>query len=61
MPLEKNPRKNHTEKAYIRNGYNRKAHKYYGKIQKDFAFSPTDFANVKAKIRAYKKNRKKNK
>lgn len=61
MPLLNNPQNGHTDKAYVRNGIIRDKHASYGKIKKNFKFSSEDFKNVKAKIRHYKKKRKKNK
>lgn len=59
MPLKKNPQKGDSRKAYIRNGIISKNEKYYGKnTLKDFSFSKEDYANVKAKIRDYKKRLK---
>ncbi|MEI3409509.1 MAG: hypothetical protein V8Q55_02675 [Christensenellales bacterium] len=61
MPLKDNPQKRRTDKAYLRNGVIRDKHGSYGKVKKNFAFSSEDYTNVKAKIRNYKKKRKKNK
>lgn len=59
MPLEKNPQRGKTEKAYIRNGIISDKKKYYGKKLKNYSFSSNDRKNVKSKIRNYKKKRKK--
>lgn len=59
IPLSKNPQKHHDEPAYIRNGVIRDRHVSYGKANRDFAFSSDDYPKVKAKIRNYKKKRKK--
>lgn len=61
MPLAHNPQKYKTDKAYIRNGFIRDRHSSYGRPNKNYAFSSEDFPKVKAKIRNYKKKRKKNK
>lgn len=61
MPLVKNPQKGKTERAYIRNGIVSDKTKYYGKPLSNYEFDPADKANVKSKIRNYKKSRKKNK
>lgn len=63
MPLKKNPQKGkEKEKAYIRNGVISQKTKYYGKeTLSDFEFAPEDMANVKSKIRNYKKRRKQHK
>lgn len=61
MPLINNPQKGRDEKAYIRNGVIRDKHDSYGKIKKNYSFSSADFPAIKAKIRNYKKKRKKNK
>lgn len=61
MPLAHNPQKYKTDKAYIRNGIIRDRHSSYGRPNKNYAFSSEDFPKVKAKIRNYKKKRKKNK
>lgn len=57
MPLESNPQKNKTEKAYIRNGIISDVYNYYDKKKKTFSFSKNDFRNVKAKVRNYKKKK----
>lgn len=62
MPLDKNPQKGKTEKAYIRNGIIREKHKSFGtNTRNNFEFSETDFPKVKAKIRNYKKERRQKK
>ena len=58
MPLKKNPQKNNTSKAYIRNGIISESKKSFGRKLKDYEFSKEDKANVKSKIRNYKKRRK---
>lgn len=62
MPLGNNPQKGKMEKAYARNGIitdNKKS--FSNKKMKNFEFSKEDKANVKSKIRNYKKNQKKKK
>lgn len=61
MPLSKNPQKTKTEPAYIRNGVIRNKHDSYSRVKRNFAFAEEDLPKVKAKIRNYKKQRKKNK
>ena len=60
MPLKENPKKGDTEKSFIRNGviegerhsYSRKTAKNYKRFQGD------DLANVKSKIRKYKREKR---
>lgn len=60
MPLKKNPQKGKTEKAYIRNGIvSDKKSSYSKKRIKNLSFTVEDMANIKAKIRHYKKVRSK--
>lgn len=60
MPLKKNPQQGKSEIAYIRNGIISASKKSYGKKPlKNYSFSTEDFPKVKAKIRNYKKRRKK--
>lgn len=61
MPMKQNPQKGRTDDAYIRNGVIRDKHASYGRVKHNYKFSSEDFPKVKAKIRNYKKNRKKNK
>lgn len=61
MPLQQNPQKGKNDPAYIRNGVNHYKYSYYDKPRSTFQFSSFDFKNVKAKVRNYKKKRKKNK
>ena len=62
MPLSKNPQKNKTETAYIRNGIvSGKISNYGNRTIKNLAFSQEDFPKVKSKIRNYKKRQKKGK
>lgn len=58
MPLGENPQKGKTEKAYVRNGVVSGKKRSYGKPMKNYKFSEADMGNVKAKIRNYKKSRK---
>ena len=59
MPLKQNPQKGKTEPSNIRNGVISEKPKYFGKkVLIDFEFSKEDKANVKSKIRNYKKRRK---
>ena len=58
MPLGENPQKGKTEKAYVRNGVVSGKKRSYGKPMKNYKFSKADMGNVKAKIRNYKKSRK---
>ena len=59
MPLEKNPQKNKKAKSYIRTGIiNNRIQSFSKHTDKRFKFSKNDFANVKSKIRNYKKHRK---
>lgn len=60
MPLDNNPQRGKTEKAYIRNGIIRERHNSFGPKRNNFEFSETDFPKVKSKIRNYKKERKRN-
>ena len=59
MPLKENPQRGKTEKAYVRNGIVSGKKRSYGKPMKNYEFSKEDMGNVKAKIRNYKKHRKK--
>lgn len=59
MPLSQNPKKGKKEEAYVRNGIITDKKANYSNIDKRFTFSKSDFKNVKAKIRKYKRNRKK--
>ncbi len=60
MPLHQNPKKKDFSPAYIRNGVNNSRKRNYSKKPiKNMTFSKDDFKNVKAKIRYYKKRRKK--
>lgn len=62
MPLEDNPQKGKEgEPAFVRNGIIRDKHESYGRVKHNYKFSERDFPKVKAKIRNYKKKRKKNK
>lgn len=61
MPLEKNPQKGKKEKAYIRNGIISDSHKSFDTPKSNFEFSKEDFPKVKAKIRNYKKERRRKK
>lgn len=62
MPLEKNPKKGDTQLSYVRNGIiEGTRHSYSKKKAKNYSLSGDDKANVKSKIRNYKKNRKKTK
>lgn len=62
MPLHANPQSKKNEQAYIRNGIVSGNVKSYSKRTiKSLKFSSEDLKNVKAKIRNYKKRRKKGK
>ena len=60
MPLKQNPKKNATGESYIRNGIIADRKESFSKKKaKNFQFSQEDKANVKSKIRHYKKEHKK--
>ena len=60
MPLKSNPRKTDSKPAYIRNGIiSEKKSNFSEKPIKGMSFGQEDFPNVKARIRNYKKNRRK--
>ena len=59
MPLDKNPQRNKSEKSFIRYEYITQNKNTYGPVDRRFNFSNTDKPKVKAKIRYYKKSRKK--
>jgi len=60
MPLSQNPQKGKTDPAYIRSGIVSGTRRNYGKRTiNNLQFSVADKANVKSKIRNYKKRRKK--
>ena len=61
MPLDDNPQDEHEEPAFVRHGFIRDRHESYSEVKANFEFSEKDFPKVKAKIRNYKKKRKKNK
>ncbi|MBO5046736.1 MAG: hypothetical protein J6C93_07730 [Clostridia bacterium] len=62
MSLKNNPKKGGMEKSYVRNGVIVGKKRSYGKRTiKNMQFSKEDAANVKSKIRNYKKGRKKRK
>lgn len=59
MPLNKNPKKNDTSKAYIRTGIiTDRINNFSSKPIHTMSFDNTDFPKVKSKIRNYKKKRK---
>lgn len=59
MPLRQNPQKGHSEQAYIRNEIVRDKKSFYSRSLKNYKFSAADFKSVKAKIRNFKRKRKK--
>lgn len=60
MPLKNNPQRGKTDKAYIRNGIVSGSKKRYStRTIKNLSFCKNDMANIKSKIRNYKKNRRK--
>ncbi len=59
MQLNINAKKNANENSFVRYGIITDKKQNYSSIDKRFQFSDEDFKNVKAKIRNYKKNRKK--
>lgn len=59
MPLIKNPKENDRRKSYIRYGYISQNKNTFGKKDKRFSFDEEDIPAVKAKIRHYKKERRK--
>lgn len=62
MPLEHNPQKfKQKGDSFVRNGFIRDRHSSYGRPNNNYALSSEDYPKVKAKIRNYKKKRKKNK
>ncbi len=59
MPLKNNPQKHRTEQSNIRNGIvSDKKVNYSKRTIKNLLFTHDDFANVKSKIRNYKKRQK---
>lgn len=59
MPLNDNPKKGDTAPSYARNGIITEDKRSYSKkTAKNFQFSKDDKANVKSKIRHYKKEQK---
>lgn len=60
MPLAQNPDPKDPQKAYVRNGIiSDKKSNFSRKPINTYAFGEDDFPNVKAKVRNYKKRRKK--
>ena len=60
MPLDQNPDPKDSQKAYVRNGIiSDKKSNFSKKTISTYAFGADDFPNVKAKVRNYKKRRKK--
>ena len=59
MPLKQNPQKNKADSSFARFGVITQNKNTYSSVQKNFRFSKTDMANVKAKIRNYKNYRRK--
>ncbi len=59
MPLKNNPKKGDTEKSHVRNGIiETDKHSYSKKRAKNYKLVGDDMANVKSKIRNYKKEQK---
>ena len=62
MPLHNNPKKGDKKPYYVRNGIVSDSKRSYSKkTAKNYKFSNADKANVKSKIRHYKKEQKKRK
>lgn len=60
LPLKANPKHSSKEPAYVRNGIiSDKKQNYSKKTINNMSFESSDYANVKSKIRNYKKRRKK--
>ena len=59
MPLRQNPKKNAIEQSYVRYGVIRKPKEKYSNVSSGWSFADDDFANVKSKIRNFKRKRKK--
>ena len=60
MPLQVNPKKGDTKQSYIRNGVIVQEKRLYsGKKAKNYSLTGDDKANVKAKVRHFKKGKKK--
>ena len=60
MPLQVNPKKGDTKQSYIRNGIIVQEKRLYsGKKAKNYSLTGDDKANVKAKVRHFKKGKKK--
>lgn len=60
MPLKENPEQGDTQKAYVRYGVI-SGKRYSKKPKKNMSFGNEDKANVKSKVRNYKKRRKRSK
>lgn len=62
MPLQQNPKEGDTGESYVRNGIiSDRKRSYSKKTARNYQFSPDDRANVKSKIRHYKKSQKRKK
>ncbi len=61
MPLKNNPNPNDSQPAFARNGIVSKNERYYGRKMPQYSVSGDDKANIKSKIRHYKKGQKKKK
>ena len=61
IPLDRNPQRNRSEMSYLRNGISADKKRNYSGVRKNFAFSQTDRPKVRAKVKSYKNNRRKNK